>query len=85
MTQNQSITSYSLLAVALAASLLYRPVIAADPGPSQATAAEPEAASALRAAAAGFRCPDQRDRGPPAGAGAAEDRAAAAAAAQRRS
>ena len=31
MTQNQSNTSYALLAVALAASLLYRPVIAADP------------------------------------------------------
>jgi outer membrane protein OmpA-like peptidoglycan-associated protein len=43
MTQNQSNTSYALLAVALAASLLYRPVIAADPHASQAPAAGPGA------------------------------------------
>jgi outer membrane protein OmpA-like peptidoglycan-associated protein len=36
MTDIQSNTSYALLAIALAASLLYRPVIAADPGAPQA-------------------------------------------------
>jgi outer membrane protein OmpA-like peptidoglycan-associated protein len=36
MTQNATNTSYALLAVALAASLLYRPVVAADPEPSTA-------------------------------------------------
>jgi outer membrane protein OmpA-like peptidoglycan-associated protein len=40
MTQNQSNTSYALLALALAASLLYRPVIAADPDASQAPGVE---------------------------------------------
>jgi outer membrane protein OmpA-like peptidoglycan-associated protein len=43
MTQNQSNTSYALLALALAASLLYRPVIAADPDASQAPAVQPGA------------------------------------------
>jgi outer membrane protein OmpA-like peptidoglycan-associated protein len=41
MTQNQSNTGYALLALALAASLLYRPVIAADPDASQAPGVEP--------------------------------------------
>jgi len=43
MTQIQSNTSYALLAVALAASLLYRPVIAADPDASQTPAVQPGA------------------------------------------
>ena len=43
MTQIQSNTSYALLAVALAASLLYRPVIAADPDASGTPAAQPGA------------------------------------------
>jgi hypothetical protein len=43
MTQNQSNTSYALLALALAASLLYRPVIAADPAASPAPGAQPRA------------------------------------------
>lgn len=44
MTPIHGNTSYALLAVALAASLLYRPVIAADPAPSAAPgAAEPGA------------------------------------------
>jgi outer membrane protein OmpA-like peptidoglycan-associated protein len=38
MTSEQSNTSYVFLAVALAASLLYRPVIAADPTPAAGTA-----------------------------------------------
>ena len=45
MIQIQSHTSYALLALALAASLLYRPVIAADPDPAQAPRAEPGAQS----------------------------------------
>ena len=69
MTQNQSNTSYALLALALAASLLYRPVIAADPDASRAPGVAASRAGALRAAAAGFRCADERDRGPPAGPG----------------
>ena len=43
MTQNQSNTSYALLALALAASLLYRPVIAADPDASRAPGVQPRA------------------------------------------
>jgi outer membrane protein OmpA-like peptidoglycan-associated protein len=43
MTQIQSNTSYALLALALAASLLYRPVIAADPEASQTPAVQPGA------------------------------------------
>jgi outer membrane protein OmpA-like peptidoglycan-associated protein len=43
MTRNESNTSYALLALALAASLLYRPVIAADPDASQTPTVEPDA------------------------------------------
>jgi outer membrane protein OmpA-like peptidoglycan-associated protein len=43
MTQSQSNISYALLAVALAASLLYRPVTAADPEPLPAQAVQPRA------------------------------------------
>jgi outer membrane protein OmpA-like peptidoglycan-associated protein len=43
MTQNQPNTSYAFLAIALAASLLYRPVIAADPQASQTPAVQPGA------------------------------------------
>jgi outer membrane protein OmpA-like peptidoglycan-associated protein len=45
MTAEQSNTGYAFLAVALAASLLYRPVVAADPNPSEPSAdARPGAA-----------------------------------------
>jgi outer membrane protein OmpA-like peptidoglycan-associated protein len=43
MTPSQSNTTYALLATALAASLLYRPVIAADPDASQAQDVQPRA------------------------------------------
>ena len=43
MTQNQPNTGYAFLAIALAASLLYRPVIAADPQASQTPAVQPGA------------------------------------------
>src|SRR5918994_870593 len=43
MTQNQSNAGYALLALALVASLLYRPVIAADPDASQTPAVQPGA------------------------------------------
>src|SRR5919106_5311436 len=45
MMENRSNTSYALLALALAASLLYRPVIAADPEASRTPGAAPEAQS----------------------------------------
>jgi outer membrane protein OmpA-like peptidoglycan-associated protein len=41
MTPRQSDTGYAFLAVALAASLLYRPVVAADPAPAAAAGARP--------------------------------------------
>lgn len=43
MRQNQTNATYALLALALAASLLYRPVIAADPKPPQTPTAQPGA------------------------------------------
>ena len=46
MTAEQSNTSYAFLAAALAASLLYRPVVAADPVPAEASgSAQPGAAT----------------------------------------
>jgi outer membrane protein OmpA-like peptidoglycan-associated protein len=45
MTQNEGSTGYAFLAVALAASLLYRPVVAADPAPA-ATAGDAKPAAA---------------------------------------
>jgi outer membrane protein OmpA-like peptidoglycan-associated protein len=46
MTSEQSNTGYVFLAVALAASLLYQPVIAADPAPEAPGGAQPGAAAA---------------------------------------
>jgi hypothetical protein len=43
MTRNESNMSYALLALALAVSLLYRPVIAADPDASLTPTVEPGA------------------------------------------
>lgn len=45
MIENQTRTSYALLALALAASLLYRPVIAADPEAPQTPTAQPGASA----------------------------------------
>ena len=45
MIDNRSNASYALLALVLAASLLYRPVIAADPEASRTPGAEPDAQS----------------------------------------